>query len=129
MYFLQNRLWLMRITGEYEICRLEHTSYRRNRVAENIPFYDITNIIIRYHRTCWQADTHLENSLTYAIHVCRSILIYWLLMHRLPNRSCLNLLAQHEDTQCLHILIRLTASSRRIHHVNHTCSTTNSKSS
>lgn len=46
-------------------------------------FYDVTNIIIRYHRTCWQADTYLEDSLTNTIHVCRSILINRLLMHRM----------------------------------------------
>lgn len=47
-----------------------------------------------------------------------------LFVHRLPHRTALHLLPEHEHTQSLHVLIRLAIRCRAIHRMDHTGSTT-----
>ena len=89
--------------------------------------HNIPNILIRHIRTCRQAETDLEQVLLHTICIYRSSRIHRLLVHRLPNRTALNLLGKHEHAQSLHILIRLTIRRRAVHRMNHTCSTANSR--
>lgn len=90
-------------------------------------FYNVVDVIIRDIRTCWQTEANLEDFFFNAICINRSTLIHRLLVHRLPNRTALDLLGKHEHAQSLHILIRLAIRRRAIHRMNHTCSTANSR--
>ena len=53
---------------------------------------DISDVIVRDIRTCRQAESHFEETLTHTIHIRRSILIDRLLVHRFPQRTALHLL-------------------------------------
>ena len=88
--------------------------------------HNIPNIFIRHIRTYRQAEPDLEQVLLHTICINRGTLIHRLLVHRLPNRTTLDLLGKHKHAQRLHILIRLTIRRSAIHRMNHTCSTANS---
>ena len=103
---------------------------RPQKVLKNRFLYalhDILHVLIRNIRTCWQTEANLKQFLLYPIRVHRSTLIHWLLVHRLPYRTALDLLGKHEHAESLHILIRLTIRRRAVHRMNHTCSTANSR--
>ena len=87
-------------------------------------FYNVVDVIVRDIRTSRQTEAYLKQFLLYPIRIYRSTLIHGLFVHGLPYRTTLNLLAQHEHTQCLNILIRLTICSCRVNGMYHTCCTT-----
>ncbi len=87
---------------------------------------DIAHVIIGHIRAGRKAETHLEKSFFHTVGVDRSTGIDRLLVHRLPRRTGLDLLAEHEDAQGLDIRIRLTVSRDAIHLMNHTGGATHS---
>ena len=89
--------------------------------------HNIPNIFIRHIRTYRQAEPDLEQVLLHTICINRGTLIHRLLVHRLPNRTTLDLLGKHKHAQRLHILIRLTIRRSAIHRMNYTCCTTYSR--
>ena len=84
-----------------------------NRLLDAIN--NITYIIIRHIRTSWQTETNLKDFFRHTTHVCHSISVYRLLMHRLPHRATFNLLREHEHAKSLHIGVRLTIRNSRIY--------------
>ena len=61
--------------------------------------HDVANVIVRDVWTSRQAEAYLEEVLFDAVGVERCTGIYRLLMHRLPHRTALDLLAQHEPME------------------------------
>ena len=102
---------------------------RPQKVLKNRFLYalhDILHVLIRNIRTCWQTEANLKQFLLYPIGIYWSTLIYWLLVHRLPYRTALNLLAKHKHAQSLYVLIRLTIGCSRINGMDYTSGTTHS---
>ena len=84
---------------------------------------DVAHVIIGHIRASREAEANLEERLLHTVGIDWSTGIDRLLVHWLPGRTGLDLLAEHEDTQGLDIRIRLAVSRGAIHLMNHTCGT------
>lgn len=81
---------------------------------------DKPHILITHTRPRRQAHSNLKNRFRNPVLIHRQILVYRLLMHRLPDRTSFNTSRVHQDTKSLHIIIRLAIRHSGISHVNHT---------
>ena len=82
--------------------------------------HDIPDIIVTDIRSGRQTETNAEKRRLDVIGINRSTLINRLLVHWLPDRPALDLLAQHEHSERLDILVRLAIGGRAGHLVDHT---------
>ena len=89
--------------------------YRLFDALHNIPDIIVTDI-----RSGRQTETNAEKRRLDVIGINRSTLIDRLLVHWLPDRPALDLLAQHEHSERLDILVRLAIGGRAGHLVDHT---------
>ncbi len=75
--------------------------------------HDVANIIIAHIRSRREAETDLKDRLGDTVQIGRRAGIDGLLVHGFPDRTALDLLAEHEDAQSLHVLVGLAVGLRR----------------